>query len=185
MATNRLDPWKVLKSKELFSAAPWFTLSAQQVRLPDGRLIDDYYQIRLPEYVIVFAQTGCGKVIVERQYKHGIGKVSLTLPAGTIEDGELPVAAAQRELMEETGYASKDWRSLGSFVPHGNFGCGKAHIFVARDAHRVTEPNSGDLEEMQIILMRPADLLESIRTGDVASLGTAATIAMATNPLIC
>jgi ADP-ribose pyrophosphatase len=154
----------------------------QQIRLPDGRLIDNYYQFKMPDYVIVFAQTSTGKVIVERQYKHGIGKVSLTLPAGAIEDGEQPLAAAQRELMEETGYASKDWRALGSFVLHGSHGCGNAHIFVVRDAHRVTEPNSGDLEEMQIILMRPSDLLESIRTGDVASLGTAATIAMATNP---
>jgi ADP-ribose pyrophosphatase len=156
----------------------------QQVRLPDGRLIDNYYQFKMPDYVIVFAETSSGNVIVERQYKHGIGKVSLTLPAGTIEEGELPLAAAQRELMEETGYASKDWRALGSFVLHGNYGCGKAHIFVARDAYRVTEPNSGDLEEMEIILMSNADILESIHTGDVVSLGTVATIAMATNPHI-
>ena len=48
----------------------------------------------------------------------------------------------------------------------------------------MAEPKSGDLEEMEIIFMRSADILASIGTGDVASLGAAATIAMATNPLI-
>ena len=62
--------------------------------------------------MIVFAQTSSGKVIVERQYKHGIGKVSLTLPAGAVEDSEQPLAVAQRELKEETGYTSKDRRPL-------------------------------------------------------------------------
>jgi ADP-ribose pyrophosphatase len=183
-ASNRLEPWKVLKSEELLVAAPWFTLSVQQVRLPNGRVIDTYYQFKMPDCVIVFAQTVSDEVIVERQYKHGIGKVSLTLPAGTIEDGEQPLAAAQRELEEETGYAAKDWRALGNFTLHDSYSCVKVHIFVARDAHRVAEPKSGDLEEMEIILMRPVDILASIGTGDIASRGTVATVAMATNPHI-
>ena len=179
-----LQPWKVLKNQEIFVAEPWIRLSVQEVQLPDGRIVNEYYQIDLPEYVMIFAQTAEGEVIVERQYKHGAGKVGLVLPAGLIEDGEEPVVAAQRELLEEHGYTADGWLPLGSFVLHANYGCGKAHLFTAENAQRVAEPNSGDLEEMEIVLMRPEDIVQAMCKGDIAPLSSVATIALATNPLI-
>ena len=68
------------------------------------------------------------------------------LPSGLIEDGEAPLAAAQRELLEETGYRSDRWTPLGSFVVNSNYGAGRVHAFLAVDVERVSEPNSGDLE---------------------------------------
>jgi ADP-ribose pyrophosphatase len=183
MAHEALQPWETLKTCDLFVAAPWIKVSVQQVRLPDGKLVDDYYQIGLPEYAIVFAQTADARVIVERQYKHGVGKVSLMLPAGLIENGETPLAAAQRELLEETGYVSDDWQPLGSFVANGNYGCGRAHLFTARNAREIAAPHSGDLEEMEIMRMELEDLIDAVRTGDVALLAPVAAIALATNPL--
>lgn len=180
---GRLKPWKTLKTKELFVASPWIKLSVHQVRLPNGRLVDDYYQIKLPDYVVVFAQTTGQKVVVERQYKHGVGRCTLVLPAGVIEEGEDPLLAAQRELLEEAGYTSADWHLLGSFVGHGSYGCGEAHLFVAHNAQKVAEPNSGDLEEIEILLMKLEDIVNAVRTGEVALLGSAAAIALATSPV--
>jgi ADP-ribose pyrophosphatase len=181
---SALQPWEVLHSHDLVVAAPWLTLSVQQVRLPNGKIVNDYYQIHLHEFAVIFAQTTDGRVVMERQYRHGAGRVTLVLPAGSIEAGETPVAAAQRELLEETGYTSDDWRPLGSFVVHGNYGCGKAHLFAANNAQLVAEPDSGDLEDIEIILMNVGDLVDSVRNGDVALLGSAAAIALATNPLL-
>ena len=180
---DRFQPWKVLKSREIFVAEPWINLSVQQVLLPDGRMVDEYHQVKFPEYAVVFAQTGNGEVILEKQYKHGVGHCSLVLPSGLLEKGEAPLAAARRELLEETGYASDDWRPLGSFVANGNYGCGKAHLFKARGAYEVAEPNSGDLEHMEIITMKLQEVVEASRSGDVALLGSIAAIALATNPL--
>jgi ADP-ribose pyrophosphatase len=185
MGKSTLKPWEIVNSREVFVAEPWIRVLEQEVRLPNGNVIRDYHQIRLPEYVIVFAQTTDGRVIIERQYKHGLGKVSLTLPAGVIGDGEQPLAAAQRELLEETGYQCNNWETLGSFATHGSYGCGRAHIFMARNARRVAEPNSGDLEEMEITLMSPNQLGDAVRRGQFELLGSVAVIAMATNPLIC
>ena len=56
MKKDRLEPWETLKNQELFVAEPWIKLSVQQVRLPAGRVVDDYYQIRLPEFTVIFAQ---------------------------------------------------------------------------------------------------------------------------------
>ena len=180
---DRFQPWKVLKSREVFVAEPWISISVQQVLLPDGRMVDEFHQVRFPEYVVVFAQTGQGNVILEKQYKHGVGHCSLVLPSGLLEKGEEPLAAARRELLEETGYASDDWRPLGSFVVNGNYGCGKAHLFMAYEAHQVAQPDSGDLEDMDIITMSPSDLVKAMQSGDVVLIGSAAAIALALNPL--
>lgn len=65
---KKLDPWEIIESHE--------------VRLPDGTVVDDYYYIRLQAHTVIIAKTTEGQVIVERQYKHGAGKVCLVLPAG-------------------------------------------------------------------------------------------------------
>ena len=178
-----LRVWEVLESREVFAAEPWIRLSVQKVRLPDGRVIDDYHQVEFPEYAVVFAQTPRGKVVVEQIYKHGVGRACLALPSGLLDPGEEPLDAARRELLEETGYASHDWSSLGSFVINGNYGCGKAHLFMARDASKVDEPDSGDLEEIRVEMIQPDALMDAVRSGEVALIDSAAAIAIAVNTL--
>jgi ADP-ribose pyrophosphatase len=163
----RHKAWEILRSREVYVAEPWVTLSVQQVRLPDGRVVDDYHQVRLPEYTVIFAETTDGQVLVERQYKHRVGGIPLMLPAGLLEPGEDPLQAAQRELMEETGYTATEWRRLGSFVPNANYGCGRAHLYHARNARRVAEADAGDLEDIEILLMPAEELLERLRCGQV------------------
>ena len=108
-------PWQVLASREIYSAPPWVRLSLQQIRLPNGQVVSDYHRVEMPEYAVIYAETTGGKIIVERQYKHGIGQVSLTLPAGLVESQEDTFQASQRELREETGYSAPSgvtWEAL-------------------------------------------------------------------------
>lgn len=177
-----LERWEILQKREIFAAEPWLKLSVHQVRLPNGQVIDDYYQIELTEYVVIFAQTETGDAIALRSYKHGVRDVCMVLPAGAMEAGEQPVDSAKRELLEETGYSADVWNPLGSFVVHGNYGCGKAHIFAAKQARKTAEPDSGDLETMEVVLMQPSDILQAVRKGEVAGLGTVAAIGLALNP---
>ena len=174
MRETALKPWTVLTSEPVFQSPPWIQVSRQTVRLPDGRMIDDYHQITLADYVIVVAQTVDHRVVIERMYKHGPGRVGLMLPAGGINPGESPLQTAQRELLEETGYSADEWRCLGQFVCHANYGCGLAHIFLAHDARRVADPDSGDLEEMEILLLDPREIRTAIRNGEMPSLGVVA-----------
>ena len=176
------ESWQVLNSREIYRAKPWIALSLQQVRLPDGTLVDDYHCVEMPAYTVIFAETEDGQVIVERQYKHGLRKVSLTLPAGLVEPGEDTLAAAQRELLEETGYEAPDWRHLGSFVPNSNYGCGQAHLYAARGALRVAEPDAGDLEEIEVLLLSPDELLQALQAGEIGAASMALAVALATHP---
>jgi ADP-ribose pyrophosphatase len=180
--TRSLEPWKTLNTQTVFAAPPWLTLSVEQVELPDGKIISDYYHIQLQDYVVIFAQTPDGQVILLRQYKHGVGQVSLTLPGGGLADGETPLAAAQRELLEETGYEAENWQLLCPFVSSANYRCSKGYIFAAKNARQIAEPNSGDLEEMETVLMPPDQVIKAVTQGEVVVLGALAAIALALNP---
>ncbi len=179
---TELKPWKVLKTEEIFVAQPWLRLSVQQVELPDGKVVNDFYQIALQDYAVIVAYTSDGHIVMERQYKHGLGRVSLVLPGGAIDPGEAPLAAAKRELLEETGYTADEWQPLGCLTTSANYGCARAHLFIARNAHWVAEPNSGDLEEMEIIPLPPETVIEAVRSGEIAIMGAVAAIALAVNP---
>ena len=184
MKDHLLKPWQVLDSREVYQAPPYIRIFRQKVRVSDGRVVDDYHQVQFMDFVMMVASTADGQILMERQYKHGIGGETLVVPAGTISPGEDPLATAQRELLEETGYTAEDWRSVGSFVTHANYGCSRAYLFTAQKARAVAAPKSGDLEDMEILLLRPEELYAAIREGQVRSLSAAAAIALATHPAL-
>jgi len=163
-----LKPWKVERSSILFSH-PRVVLTEEAVRLPDGTLVEDYLQIKIAEHVAVIVRSEDGKYLVQRQYKHGLRGVSLTFPAGMIESGEQPSAAARRELREETGIESRDWRALGRFVLNGNQGAGAVHLFLAdhisTDGSDHVPAGGGDLEEQELRWLTEAQLIEAAKCG--------------------
>ncbi len=145
-----LNHWKTVDRQALFAGGPIREVAVESVQLPDGRIISDYYVIRLPDYVLIYAEMDDGTVPLLRQYKHGARRVCLTFPGGAIEAGESPEEAARRELLEELGCVAETWRSLGAFVTNANQGCNVAHLFRASGCRRVSEPDSRDLEETSI-----------------------------------
>ncbi len=176
--------WEVLNTKVVYSAPPWVRLTLHRVRLPDGRVVDEYHKVTLPEFVIIVAQTPDWHLLIERHYKHGVGEVTLTFPAGMREDGEDPLVCAHRELLEETGYVSDDWRALGRLVENGTYRCGTAHVFLARNVQRVADPAAGDLEEIEILLMPQHEVSEAVRNGGIVVMSSVAAFGLATPLLV-
>jgi ADP-ribose diphosphatase len=176
-----LKPWEVLDSEVILDKAPYLVVRQDKVRLADGRVVEDYYQVDLVEHVVIFAETSDGRVLMERNYKHGVKRVNLTLPAGYLEKGEAPLATAKRELLEETGYEADGWRSLGAYVMSANQGAGKAHIFAAVNARFVQPPDDGDLEDIEVVLLSREELKAAFQRGDIATVSTAATVGLALN----
>ncbi len=179
MNVTRLNPWRTVSRREIVDARPWFRVMAEDVELPDGKIINGFYSIDAPDYVMIVALTPDRSVIVEQSYKHGPRRVSLTLPAGYIEQGEEPLVAAQRELLEETGYTAASWQHLGSFTVDGNRGCGAAHLYLAHDAVHTAQPDHGDLEEIVIERRSLTALRAALFQGEVAQLPVVAAIGMA------
>ena len=177
-------PWEVLQERRVLAAEPWLDVYRQKVRLPDGRIIDDYYRVRLPEYVIVVAITAGERLLMLRGYRHGPGRTTLGVVGGLMEPGEEPEETARRELLEETGHGGGRWRALGAHLPHSNYGCGKAHLFLARGVVPLARPCSGDLEQTEVLEMTSQEVLALLGAGEISSLSSVAALALALNPLL-
>jgi ADP-ribose pyrophosphatase len=171
--------WEVIARHEVADRRPWLRLWAEDVRLPDGRTIEGFLTIDAPDVAATVALTPDGQAVISRNYKHGPRRVCINLPAGYLNPGEEPLAAARRELLEETGYVADEWIALSESVESGNRGSGRTFLFLARGARRVAEPDADDLEELQIGLMPLPDLAQAVRSGEVAILSHVAAIGMA------
>ncbi len=178
-----IGKWKTLSSSVVFEAKEWFKIIQDTVKLPNDRIVDDYYRIEAMDYVLIYAKSNESKVLVERQYKHGLGKITTTFPAGFIDKGEQPLIAAKRELLEETGYHAKTWKHIGTFILDGTRNYGKAHYFIAEDLEYVAEPVKNDMEELEVLFLSNDELISEIAQGELSLLPGISIMAMATNPL--
>ena len=165
--------WESLTKESILVKKPWLEVFHEEVRLPDGKIVPDYYGIEMPHYTAVFAVTAEKQIIVLRCYRHAIGEVTLTMPGGMIEKGESPLAGIQREFLEETGYVAKNWKSLGAFVGNSTRGCGTYHLFFATGAYSVQQPDSRDLEELELLFWKKQEVEQALDEGQAKSLGVA------------
>ena len=170
---SKHQKWESLSKELILDKKPWFEVFNESVCLPDGEVISEYYGIEMPHYTSVFAVTEDQKIMVLRSYCHGIGEVTLSMPGGMIEEGESPLEGIQREFIEETGYVAKEWKPLGTFVGNSTRGCGTYHMFFATGAYSVQEPDSGDLEELELLLWKQQEVEQAFDEGQAKSLGVA------------
>ncbi len=174
-----MKTWRTVSRRVLLDRRPWFTVGDETVELPDGKIVEDFGFIDMVEYAVIVPLTATGDTILIRSYKHGVRGVALSLPAGGFHPGEDPLAGAQRELREETGFEAEGWELLGRFVVDPNYGCGVMHAFIAHGAHKVAEPNSGDLEEQELLVVPFADAVARLQAGEILHLGSAAALSLA------
>jgi len=88
-------------------------------------------------------------VVLERQYRHAAGQFLMELPAGRVEPGETPLAAAKREMIEETGYRAKRWTLLAKYFASPGFLGEWMQIYLARDIHEGTAKPEPD-EQIEV-----------------------------------
>lgn len=176
--------WRVLETRVLLDCSPWFRVVADDLLLPNGECVRDFYRIPAPDFVMIFPVTEQRQVLTLRGYKHGAGRVIDQLPAGYMDrPGEPALACAQRELLEETGYRAREWQALGCLTVDGNRGLGRAHLFLAQCLEQVDEPDSGDLETWVVQWLSMDALRHRWRQGDFDNAAASALIGLALDAL--
>lgn len=158
--------WKILSSEYLIKR-PWLTARRDRVELPDGRVNDEYYVLEYPTWINVIAITEDGKIIMERQYRHAIGETRFEIPAGVVEPGEEPLAAAKRELMEETGYEGGEWSLLMTMAPNASSMNNLNYSYIAKGVRPTGTQHLDATEDLEVILMEKKDVIDLLQAGEL------------------
>jgi ADP-ribose pyrophosphatase len=174
-----MKPLKTLNRKTILDMSPYLTVESHEVQLPDGHVIEDWPWVITPDFINVVAITRENEYLCFRQTKYSVRGTTLAPVGGYINPNEEPLAAARRELLEETGYTADIWENLGEFAVGGNRGVALAHFFLAREAHKVSEPDSDDLEEQELLKLSRAEIEAAVARGAFKVLPWQAIMALA------
>ncbi len=162
-----MEPWKKLREEPLY--AGWMKLVRRVYRRPDGG--ESSFEVLAEDTVAcVLALTPDHQVICARQFRPGVERVVLELPGGHVDAGETPLAAAKRELLEETGYEGETTFVTASFV--GAASTRLKHNFVAVNCRRVKAPQDAPREPIEVVLLSLDDFKAHLRTGQLTDVST-------------
>jgi ADP-ribose pyrophosphatase len=166
---------KTLSKRIILHQPPWLTVEQHEVELPNGQSIHDWPWVITPDWINVLPQTEDGNFLLFRQGKYGFSGTSLAVVGGYIFEGEDPLSAAKRELLEEMGCEAAEWIDLGHYLVDPNRGVANGHLYLARGAHQVVNPHSDDLEEQQLLRLTRLELEDALMRGEFKVLAWAAT----------
>lgn len=123
LVETRLDSQEVFQGRLLH-------VRRDTVRLPDGTEATREYIVH-PGAVMIIPRLANGSLLLERQYRYPLDRVFIEFPAGKVDAGENRLAAAKRELAEETGYVAARWEHLAAMHPVISYSTEQIDIFVA------------------------------------------------------
>jgi len=159
-------PWKVLDSRYSF-IDPWIRLRGDTLLLPNGQVQARCHIFEYPDWADVIALTVDLNIVLVDQYRHSVGQTRTEFPAGVVDDGEEPLAAIKRELLEETGYASANWHLIGTAPVNPARQTNRIHSFLALDARKVAEQNLDEGEIIRAYELPWSEFVAQVETGGI------------------
>ena len=157
-----IKKWKLLSSETVFESS-FITLLKEKLEKPDGAIVEDYYSVKRRDVVYVVALTESNEVILVYQYKNGVKDLIWELPAGFVDSGEETEVAANRELLEETGFKGETSLYLGSFTSAAGSSGNLNHFFLLKNAKKIAKQNLDEHEEIEVKLFALRVLVEDIK----------------------
>lgn len=160
--------WREIKRRTV-ADTPIFTVTAS-TRRDAGENQGEFVLIEAPEWVTViplFEEKGREReFLMVRQFRHGSGEITVEFPAGAVDRGEAPIAAAARELLEETGYKASELIPLGSVNPNPAFMTNRTHAFLARGLEKVAAQRLDTHEFVEFARISEERVFEEMGTGE-------------------
>lgn len=157
-------PWTVLSTRHPHRD-DFIDVAVDEVVRPDGTR-GQFATVRMTPGVTVLPVDDEGRVYLVRQFRYALGAESLEAPAGGVEDGEEPLAAAQRELREEAGIEAETWEPLGTVHIDTSIVHCPDHLFVARGL-AFTRPDRDETEAIRLVRMPLGEAVEAVVGGEI------------------
>lgn len=163
-----MKKWKILKAKDV-SPSKWFPITQHTVKLGNGTIIDDYFISPLGNVAMILPFTKDNYIVLVKQYKHAIGKIVIELPAGYQQKGKTIKQSAINELEEETGIKTK----ISNLIPLGKIANSPtkttqlSYGFMARNLEFNSKQNTDLTEEIEIIKLKPRQVIDKIMKDEI------------------
>ncbi|HWL03629.1 MAG TPA: NUDIX hydrolase [Xanthobacteraceae bacterium] len=178
-AGAELQAWRVKDTRHVFRDR-WVSLRADSCVTAEGAQIDPYYILELADWVQVVAVTAQAQVVMIRQYRHGLKGISLEVPSGVVDVRDAdPLAAAARELLEETGYAADSFELVGRLSPVVARLDNTISVVLARNARQVQPPAVDATEVVSLHLMSCEEAVQAALAGGMVEASQIAALLMA------
>jgi ADP-ribose pyrophosphatase len=165
--------WRLRASRYVVDS-PHMRLREDEVELPDGTIVHNYYIRESRGFVTVLALTEDEQVVLVRQYRYGSDAIHLELPAGMLAEGEDPRDCALRELAEETGYQVERCEIAAAYFPEPVRSLARAYVYIASGARKAGPPKLDPTEHLQVELATLARFRTMLGDGTIDAGGSIA-----------
>lgn len=166
----KIKKWKILES-----SYPLPDVRIDVCELPNGHIIKPLVLDYEPE-VTILALTKSQDVVLVREYRHGVQKTILQLPGGSVDEGESPLEAAKRELLEETGYQSDTFIEIGRVNSNPANYSNTMYAFLALDAEQTSDRNLDEADRIELFATPLEDVIAMAKGGELLHSLTISTI---------
>lgn len=171
-----LKPWRLIAKKDV-SIGKWLPVEQRTYELPNGRVVDDFTVVTLPDVAMIVPLTTDKKVILIKQFKPGASEIVIQFPAGRKDATHQSMQeVARHELQEETGVEVQEsaLHYLGKFNGFTTKGSEYVHIFFVHDVIISGAQNLDETEEIEVMAVDIADLEKMIDEGEIVCAQTVA-----------
>ena len=159
--------WKTIRSEKIIDEVH-VTVKKDEVKLPDGAVIDDFYTVTIPDAAMIAAITSDGEILLKKEFRYACGEDVIECPAGMFDKGESdPLVVAKRELLEETGFVSDDWTYFGPTWESTSKLTNRMHLFMAKDCVHVSEQDLDEHEHLTVIKVDLKDAVDMVLSGKI------------------
>ena len=166
--STALSAWERRRTERVYRSRVFEVLRDTSISPRTGRE-HEFHVLDCSDWVNVVPITSDDRVILIRQFRHGVRDFSLEIPGGLIDpEDPSPLHAGRREMQEETGYDSDDLVSLGWTHPNPALQGNRCYTFLARNVRRIAEPSLHGTEETEVVVVPRTDLPELVQTGRIS-----------------
>jgi len=158
--------WRLRASSYVIDS-PHMRLRADELELPDGTIVPNYYVRESLGFAVILAITDDDRAVLVRQYRYGADSIHLEIPAGMLQEGETPRDCALRELAEETGYEPARCELVAEYRPEPVRSPARAYVYVAFEARRTLEQRLDPTEHLEVELVPLVELRALLAAGTI------------------
>lgn len=174
-----IQPWPHLGSRTVFDAG-LFQVTRDRTCSPRTGVERDVYVLHMVDWLMTVPLTSEGGLVLVRQFRHGSREASLEIPGGLHDGaGERPEEGAARELAEETGFGGGTLEFLGELRPQPALLSNRVRVYLARGVRRIGAPRPDAGEDLEVLLVDPAEIPERIARGEINNAMTVTALALA------